>query len=326
MTTKDEWVAHCVRLSRRGADLWSGSVRKIIRHYRATFHEWDHSLSLDHVGFTSAKMRQLERLYLNDEARDTAVQLWERLRSRAKYGSASFSTCNHLVKSGVSVDNAEEKRSKHGSIQGPCMQSVIITWLSKDRVWIDVPYRSTEIFKKFPADLVFLRDLVLAPFDFTGMEITVSCDFCNLTVHPMYFVTIYPHLDDPLSTLEDIRERDLTLHRHIVTHTQRITCCPRKARALPTMRKVYASKSTRCRSSKVGNCVSCRNTCAITYDRGWASWSALFYGADRSRLSCIGLRPVCLLDTISPEIYPPAGPYIVWRRCPVPDCPCLTSP
>jgi hypothetical protein len=44
-----------------------------------------------------------------------------------------------------------------------------------------VPYRSTEVFKKFPADIVLLRDLLLPPFDFSGMEITVTCYFANMT-------------------------------------------------------------------------------------------------------------------------------------------------
>jgi hypothetical protein len=230
VTTKEEWLDACLRFSRRSADLWT-SDRKILRQRRVTFHDWDDSVTLDDLGYTDKKLRDLERLYLDEESREVAVQLWERLRSRGKYGSASFSTCNHLVKSGASVEEAEDKKSKHGSVQGPCMQSVVVTWIAKDQVAIDVPYRSTELFKKFPADLVFLRDLLLEPFDFSGMEVTVTCYFANVTVHPMYFVTVLPHLDDPLGEMERIKDKDPTFHRHLVTHTAHYVC-PEKGKSI----------------------------------------------------------------------------------------------
>src|SRR5262249_27736820 len=148
ITTKQEWVEHCVRFSRRSADLWT-SDRKILRHRSATFNEWDDSLQLDDLGYTNSKNTMLTRLYLHEEARQAAVQLWEGIRSKGKFKSVSFSTCNHIVKGGESVDDAEAKKSRIGSVQSPCMQSVVITWLSKSQAAVYVPYRSTEIFKKF---------------------------------------------------------------------------------------------------------------------------------------------------------------------------------
>jgi hypothetical protein len=218
VTTKDEWVAHCDRLSPPRADQ-RNSDRKILRHRSATFNEWDDSLQLDDLGYTDAKLTMLTRLYLHEETRQPAVQMWEGIRSKRKFKSVSFSTCNHIVKGGESVEDAEAKKSRIGSVQSPCMQSVIVTWVAADQVAIDVPYRSTEVFKIFPADLVFLRDVLLKPFDFSGMEMTVTCHFANVTVHPMYFVTIIPQLDDPISTMEGIKDRDPTFHRHLVTRT-----------------------------------------------------------------------------------------------------------
>jgi hypothetical protein len=146
-----------------------------------TFHCWDDSLQLEDVGFTSAKLTQLERHYLHNESRDVACDLWNRQRQSEKFGSVSFTTYNHLVKGGTAVDEVAAKKSKYASIVGPCIQSVIITWMGKGQVSIDVPFRSTELFKKFAADLIFLRDVLLKPFDFRGMELSITCYVANIT-------------------------------------------------------------------------------------------------------------------------------------------------
>ena len=75
---------------------------------------------------------------------------------------------------------------------------------------IDVFYRTTELLKKFPADLVFIRDVLLEGFNFDGMKFEgMNCHFANITVHPAYFSTIIPHLDDPITELEKIKKKDL---------------------------------------------------------------------------------------------------------------------
>jgi hypothetical protein len=85
----------------------------------------------------------------------------------------------------------------------------MITLIDKKTYAIDVPYRTTEQFKKYPADLVFLRDVLLEPFDFDGLSLkSLTCHFASTTCHPMYFVTILPHLDDPVLALESIRKHD----------------------------------------------------------------------------------------------------------------------
>src|SRR4051794_31169647 len=98
------------------------------------------------------------------------------------------------------------------------MLSVIVTWVSKTEVAIDVPYRTLELFKKMGADLVFLRDVLLTPFDFSGMEVSVTCHFVNVTCHPMYWVIVLPHLDDPLGEMERIKAKDPFFHKQLVTH------------------------------------------------------------------------------------------------------------
>ena len=137
----------------------------------------------------------------------------------AKYGSVSFTTYGHNLKGGEYVEEVEAKKSRIASVQGPCLQSVSITWLQKDQAWIDVFYRSTELFKKFPADLVFIRDVLLDPFDFSGMELTLTCHFANVTVHPMFWATVLPHIDDPLDEMERIKEKDPRFHGYLVRNT-----------------------------------------------------------------------------------------------------------
>ncbi len=215
---KQEWVNHALSLSCKPADFYSG-CRKILRRRTLSFCDWDDSLQLADAGYTANKMRYLERGYLHEESRQVAVQLWERRRAQAKYGSVGFTTYNHFVKTDV------EKKSKRASVMGPCIQSCTITWLNKKEVAIDVFYRTTEWLKKFPADLVFLRDVLLKPFNFDGMNIVeINCHFANITIHPMYMVTIIPHLQDPLAQLDRIRKNDKFFFDWVVKWTARYVC------------------------------------------------------------------------------------------------------
>lgn len=221
---KDEWIDHCLRLSRAKADFFSG-CRKIIRAHTLTFEDFDAEgegkLLITDAGYTKSKLSHLNRHYFHAESRDVAQQLWAKRKGQAKYGSVGFTTYAHFVKGG-SID---AKRSKRASVFGPCIQSVTITWLSKTSVAIDVFYRTTELLKKFPADLVFLRDVLLEGFDFEGMEIAeVNCHFANITVHPMYFVTILPMIDDPVKELEKIKAKDEYFYNWIIKWTARYIC------------------------------------------------------------------------------------------------------
>jgi hypothetical protein len=202
-TLTDEWVKHCLTLSRRKADFYSG-CRKIHRCRTLTFENpFDQSLQMADCGFTSHKTRYLERNYIHEESREIATQLWDRRRGQAKYGSVGFSCYGHFIK------GDPEKKSKRASVMGPCVTSVSITWLSKTEFALDMFYRTTELYKKFPADAVFFRDTLLKPFNFDGMTpVEMNCHFANITIHPQYLVTILPHIDDPIREFEILRERD----------------------------------------------------------------------------------------------------------------------
>jgi hypothetical protein len=200
---KDQWLFYCDQLSKKPASLYSG-CRKILRDIHLSFN-LDDSLQLSDAGYTSNKLRMLEKHYLHEESRAIAVKLWEKRCAQEKYGSVGFTTFAHFVKGG-SID---AKRSKRASVFGPCIQSITLTWVNYEKVSIDVFYRTSELFKKFPADLVLIRDILLKPFDFShAKEIELNVYFANLTIHPMYACVTFPHLKNPVKRLESLRQAD----------------------------------------------------------------------------------------------------------------------
>ena len=211
---KQAWINSCLTLCRAEADFYSGS-RKILQN---RFLEFPYQCTLDFadMGYTKMKLRQLERNYLHQESIDAASALWDRYRARPKYRSVSFTCYNHFVK---------DHHGPRGSVMGPCLQSVVLTMDNKAKnVDITVFYRTTEIFKKFPADLVFLHKILSENFNFEGMTIRpMKFNFANITVHPAYFVIIIPHLKDPVKRLEQLREIDPYMWEWVVKWTARYT-------------------------------------------------------------------------------------------------------
>ena len=211
---KQAWVNNCLELCKTPADFYSGS-RKIIQNLELQF-PFECDLTLADAGYTSMKMRQLERNYLWQESVDSAVDLWNRYRQRPKYRSVSFSCYGHFVK---------DHHGPRGSVMGPCMQSVVLTMDNKGKTAeITVLYRTTEIFKKFPADLVFLKERLLSGFDFSEMTMApIRCYYVNATIHPAYFVILIPHLEDPIEELRWLRKVDPYFWEWVVKWTARYT-------------------------------------------------------------------------------------------------------
>lgn len=212
----DDWVDACLTLASRKATFYTGA-RKIIRPVRLRFSDLNDDLAISDAGYTKSKLTLLRKLYLHDESRTVALQLWERRLAQGKYGSVGFTTYNHFIKSDPT------KKSKRASVMGPCLQSVCLTLTDKGEPSVDVFYRTTEIFKKFPADLVFLRDTLLAGFALDQRCIT-TFHFANVTVHPMYAVTIFPHLINPIKTLEALRGEDKYFFDWVVKWSARYLC------------------------------------------------------------------------------------------------------
>jgi len=187
-----------------------------------SFSKLDDSLQLADAGYTKAKLSMLTTHYLHHESRNVALQLWDKRKGQGKYGSVGFTTYAHFVKGGT----IDAKRSKRASVFGPCIQSVVITLLTKKSYTIDVFYRTTELFKKFPADLLLLRDVLLKDFDFKDLEFRgLTCHFASVTAHPMYFVTIIPHLKDPIATFEVLRKGgDEFFYNWVIKWSARYIC------------------------------------------------------------------------------------------------------
>lgn len=182
MSTLERWQDICYELAKQPALLIAGS-RKIIRPYLWTLYEWDDSISLDQLGYAEKghKLNQLKRHYLNQESLNKAVEDYADRVKRNAYGSVGVTT---------------HGEHKHGYTQhGFCIQAFTVTQTQgKDRhSEVDVFYRTTEIVKKFGADLVFFRDVLLQPFEESFQRAPlkkVNFHFANVSVHPMYFLIL----------------------------------------------------------------------------------------------------------------------------------------
>lgn len=212
----EEWLEFSLHCSMKKASFYSGA-RKIIRNMSYTFYSLDNSLQLSHAGYTKSKLTLLKKLYLHEESHETAKTLWLRRREQGKYGSVGFTTYNHFIK------NDPDNKGKRASVMGPCIQSVVLTLLPNGKTAINVYYRTTEAFKKFPADLVFLRDVLLPDFELGELD-SIHMDFANVTAHPMYFVTVLPELEMPLNDLARLKRIDEYFHNWVVKWTARYLC------------------------------------------------------------------------------------------------------
>lgn len=214
---KSDWVDISLELAAEPASFYSGA-RKILRNRTFTFKHIRPDLKMEDAGYTKSKMTMLKKNYLHEESIAVAIDLWTKRIGQRKYGSVSFTCFNHFVKGG-SID---AKRSKRASVFGPCIQSVSLTYMNDHTTEVDVFYRTTELFKKFPADLVFIRDVLLAGFDFSTAPLTsITFHFANVTCHPMYFVTLIPLLDDPIGELDELKRVDKYFFDWIIKWTAR---------------------------------------------------------------------------------------------------------
>lgn len=202
---KSEWIDIALELAGEPANFYSG-CRKILTGRSFTFKRIRNDLHMEDAGYTKSKMTMLTKNYLHEESKAVAIELWKKRLGQRKYGSVSFTCFAHFVKGG-SID---AKRSKRASVFGPCLQSVVITYMERTHTAeATVFYRTTELLKKYPADLVFIRDVLLDGFDFSTVPLkAIHFNFAGITMHPMYWVTILPHVDDPIEEMEIIKEKD----------------------------------------------------------------------------------------------------------------------
>jgi hypothetical protein len=79
---------------------------------------------------------------------------------------------------------------------------------------VDCFFRSTELLKKHPADLIYL-DRILAPYEIPEGSL-LRCYYANITVNAMYHAQILPHLTNPVRHLEAIRAHDSRYHKNLM--------------------------------------------------------------------------------------------------------------
>lgn len=213
---KKRWIKLCEYLSGIPADFYA-SCRKILRNESVSFpySRWKSDLSLEDIGYTTNKLNRLIKDYKHIESHSKAVELWGHFTERGSYSSASFTTYNHLVKAGATSP------SEKVETRGPCLQAVVLTLTPVGRgerkTSIDVFYRTTEFFKKFPADLLLIKHL-LEPFDFSTAPIeSINMHFAGITLHPMYSIVPAALSKDPVDFFESIKNSDIRFFRECVS-------------------------------------------------------------------------------------------------------------
>lgn len=199
------WLNWCIDLACvQEGHFWSGA-RKIIPNRVLRVDSLRRFCTIDELGYTKYKLTRLHDQYFVKDAVDVAMMLHRENAKRKKYASSAFHCYGHLLKATF------ENRSKRGSVMGPCLQSVVMTLMPHEkRTRVDVFWRTTEAFKKLPADFIWLRDYVipLIPAQDQYPVHGFNFHFVNVTIHPMYFATVVPLLPDAIATLELLRHRD----------------------------------------------------------------------------------------------------------------------
>lgn len=240
---KKRWIQLCQKLSAKPTDFYA-AARKILRNESVQFCNWKSDLTLEEIGYTTNKLNRLIKDYLHVESRNKAVELWDHFVKRGSYASTCFTTHNHLVKSGATSP------SESIETRGPCLQSVVITLIPSSRgkeqqAVIDTYYRTTEFFKKFPADLLLI-DVLLKPFDFSRAKIIErNFHFAGVTLHPMYVIVPAALADDPIEFFEEIKRNDPQFYKGCVNWTHKYLVSSRGItkfeQAKATQRKALAS-------------------------------------------------------------------------------------
>lgn len=215
MLFHEAWVREACRLACSPPAFRDGG-RKIFRNHLFTVNNLD-GMSLTDGGYTQTKMTMLKRLYYVEESIAVAKELWDFHLQRGTYKSASFTCYGHNLKN----KGVHAPKAKHASVMGPCLQSVILTQKPNGkRQEVDLLYRTSELVKKFSADVVFIRDLLLPNFTLGKVD-TYNFYFTNLTLHFMYFPILFAHMARPVEELQRVREADEGFHDLIVKSSAR---------------------------------------------------------------------------------------------------------
>lgn len=147
------------------------------------------------LGYSQAKARNMMRIYFNEGSLKAAASKAAKRKDHA-ITSVAFTFVN---------------ATKRSESQGHCMQTGVFSFGRKHEPTLTLFYRSTEVTKKFGADLVFLREEVvpeLCPEDFLrkGQRFNVVFNFamCYFSIHFIPILEGYG-IGTAVSFLETIR-------------------------------------------------------------------------------------------------------------------------
>jgi len=190
--------------------------------FMITGDEWRRGLShsLLDLGYSlkGSKMKQLKRDYYNPESVEQAKM------------AINLRTSNEQEVTSVGISTIYGKKR---NVQGHCIRSIVLNYFGRkvspfnqSKVSIDIFYRTTELLRKFGADLIFLREFLLPEIlkDTIWSEKLVSkvrfyfssCFFSAL------FIPIYYQFRNPEEFLEDLaRGRgDVIFYRRCLFRTK----------------------------------------------------------------------------------------------------------
>lgn len=216
---KKEWIHECRRLAIKPGEHYVSNTRKIFRGVEMNLGRIDDDLTLHDIGYHTQKLRALERLYTDPTSVAMAAKLQSFYRESGRAvknnDSVAFSTMAHFIK------NKMERR-RGVSAQGPCLLSVAITDMLP-RPQVTLFYRTSDLLRKFPADLIFVRGLINDHFDSMG-GFDLTAYFANLTVASPYYPVLFQWLDDIPAELEKIRKQDEWFWKCVVTFSAQYFC------------------------------------------------------------------------------------------------------
>lgn len=162
-------------------------MRKIVRNVTwkpAVFP----TVTMEDLHYTPTKMKQLLRSYWNEEE---ATRFREAIAKRERHDFSALSMKMHGI----------PKRSQS---MGFCMDNLVLSIRGDGRLEATMMYRSTEITRKFGADLVFLPWV----FDQLGVKPdSVTFMFANAFWSGVFMPTAFLY-EEPIPYLENLLRRD----------------------------------------------------------------------------------------------------------------------
>lgn len=202
------WLDFNLKVACAPALVYSG-VRKIVRQVDQTV-PWSYLNDLP-MGYEDlcysarTKRNQLMRTYWNQDNVEAAL---EKLLGR---DGKDHTSVGIQLQGGV-----KDSRS-----MGHCMQNMVITAI-KDKVFVDLYYRSTEATQKFGADLVLFSEVLPPIFDRIGIAPEeLRFQFSNAYFSAMFTPIICAFSEDQASFFKTIQQYDPRFFRSLGMATRR---------------------------------------------------------------------------------------------------------